>query len=87
MKVYDQCVLSMQTYGAKTLTLAQKSVNKKIMNERGMECVILEINLRDRIPNEYIRIIRITWKETQRKNRISLVTWLGPKIDYGYDDC
>lgn len=54
-KVFDQCVLPVLTYGAETLTLTKKSIEKIQVAQRRMERSMLGITLRDRVPNEVIR--------------------------------
>jgi hypothetical protein len=54
-KVYNQCVLPVQTYGAETLTLTQKSANKLRVTQRAMERAMLNVSLRDHITNRQIR--------------------------------
>ena len=54
-KVFNQCVLPVMTYGAETLTLTKKSINKLQVTQRAMERAILGISLRDKIQNNEIR--------------------------------
>lgn len=54
-KVFDQCVLPVLTYGAETLTLTKKTVNKVRIAQRKMERSMLGISLSDRIENNRIR--------------------------------
>lgn len=54
-KVFDQCVLPVLTYGAETLTLTKKSIEKIQVAQRRMERSMLGITLRDRVPNKTIR--------------------------------
>lgn len=54
-KTFNQCVLPVLTYGAETLTLTRKVVDKIRVTQRAMERQMLGVSLRDRIPNEEIR--------------------------------
>ena len=48
-KVFDQCVLPVMTYEAKTLTLTTASANKLMVTQRKMERSMLGVSLRDHI--------------------------------------
>ncbi|CAH2230173.1 jg12519 [Pararge aegeria aegeria] len=52
-KVFDQCVLPVMTYGAKTWT--PRLIHKLQVAQRAMEIAMLGISLRDKIRNEVIR--------------------------------
>ena len=54
-KVYESCILPVATYGLKTMTLTEKSVNSLRTTQRAMERAMLGISLRERIQNENIR--------------------------------
>jgi len=53
-RVFDQCVLPVMTYGAETLTLTKKTINRIRVTQRVMERSMLGISLRDRIHNNEI---------------------------------
>ena len=54
-KVYEQCVLPILTYGAETLTLTKKTVNKIRIAQRKMERSLLDVSLKDKIRNTVLR--------------------------------
>lgn len=54
-KVYDQCVLSILTYGAETLSLTKQTANKIRVAQRSMQRIILNLSLRNKIPNVEVR--------------------------------
>lgn len=71
-KVFEQCVLPVLTYGAETLTLTRKSVEKIRVTQRAMERSMLGLTLRDRIPNA---IIRAKTGTTDAVERIAHMKW------------
>lgn len=54
-KVYNQCILPVQTYGAETLTLTKRSANRLRTTQRAMERAMLGVSLRDHLTNEEVR--------------------------------
>lgn len=54
-KVFNQCVLPVMIYGAETLTLTRKSINKLQVAQRAMERSMLGITRRDKVTNITIR--------------------------------
>ena len=66
------CILPVLTYGAETLTLTRKSIEKIRVAQRAMERVILGISLRDRVPNT---IIRQKTRVTDAVERILCLKW------------
>lgn len=54
-KVYDQCVLLVTTYGAETLTLTKRSVEKMEVAQRKMKRFMLGIRIQDRVRNTETR--------------------------------
>lgn len=71
-KVFDQCVLPVLTYGAETLTLTRKVINKIQVAQRAMERSMLNLSLRDRVPNH---IIRERTGVTDAVERITTLKW------------
>lgn len=71
-KVFNQCVLPVLTYGAETLTLTKQSVNKIRVAQRGMERSMLNLSLRDRVPNEQLRLMSGI---TDAIERIAILKW------------
>lgn len=54
-KVYETCILPVQTYGLETMTITQKSAKLLRVAQRAMERAMLGISLRNRVKNEEIR--------------------------------
>ncbi|XP_030747772.1 transcription factor IIIB 90 kDa subunit-like [Sitophilus oryzae] len=54
-KVFHQCVMPVLTYGAETLTLTKKSIEKIRVAQRAMERAMLGVSLRDKIPSTVIK--------------------------------
>lgn len=54
-KVYNTCVLPVQTYGLETISLTKAFANKLLTTQRAMERSMLGISLRDKIRSEDIR--------------------------------
>jgi len=54
-KIFDQCMLPFLTYGSETLMLARKVVSKIQRAQRMMERSMLNLSLRDKVPNHIIR--------------------------------
>lgn len=69
-KVFDQCVLPVMTYGAKTWTLTVGLVHKLKVTQRAMERAMLGVPLKDRIRNEVI------WQRTKVTDIAHLVSKL-----------
>lgn len=71
-KVFNQCVLPVLTYGAETLTLTKKTVNKIRVAQRAMERSMLGVSLRDRVPNTRLRQMSGV---TDAIERITMLKW------------
>lgn len=54
-KIFDSCVLPVLAYGVETTTFTRKTINKLEVTERAMERRMLNITIRDRKRNEWIR--------------------------------
>lgn len=72
VKVFDQCILPVLTYGAQTWTFTKQTVTKLQVTQRAMERSMLGISLRDRIRNEEIRQIT---KVTDVIDRAARLKW------------
>lgn len=71
-KVFNQCVLPVLTYGAETLTLTKKAVQKIKVTQRAMERLMLGLTLRDHITNDELR--RRT-RVIDAVERIAILKW------------
>ena len=71
-KVYEQCVLPILTYGAETLTLTKKTVNKIRIAQRKMERSLLDVSLKDKIRNT---VLRERTKLTDAVERMANLKW------------
>ncbi|CAG9834550.1 unnamed protein product [Diabrotica balteata] len=54
-KVFNQCVLPVLTYGAETLTLTKRTIDKIKFTQRAMKRSILGITIRDIVPKLEIK--------------------------------
>jgi hypothetical protein len=71
-KVFNECVLPVMTYGAKTWTLTARLVHKFKVAQRAMDRAMLGVSLRDRILNQ---VIRQRTKVTDITHHISMLNW------------
>lgn len=55
-KDFEQCVLPVFTYGAETMTLTEKSIQKVRVAQRATERAMLSIGFRDWKINTWIRL-------------------------------
>ncbi|CAH2234707.1 jg4693 [Pararge aegeria aegeria] len=54
-KVFEQCVLSVMTYGSETWSLTMGLIIRQLVTQRVMERAMLGVSLRDQIKNVEIR--------------------------------
>ena len=86
-KVFNQCVLPVLTYGCETWTLNTKAAQKLKVTQRSMERQMLNISLRDKRRNAWIRqqpkIYDIMRRVASRKNASGQDTSLEDQINAG----
>jgi hypothetical protein len=71
-KTYDTCILPVATYGLETMAITRKMAEQLRVTQRAMERAMLNISLRDKIPNTEIR--RRT-KVTDIMEKIATLRW------------
>ncbi|KAJ0171013.1 hypothetical protein K1T71_013212 [Dendrolimus kikuchii] len=84
-KVFEQCILPVQTYGAETWTLTVGLVHKFHIAQRAMERAMLGISLMDKIRNEDIgkrtKVTDIVRKIRKLKWQWAVTSAAGPMAD------